>query len=832
MEEGAPRVLNLTEFGNNSVFVVDAWKTSFSPQVAPHVNSSLFTEVIFGREKPSAVGPLSNSPPADHVLVRFEVHSIFVSANQSVRVCGEAAALGAWDLTKAPILKDGDFPIWKVNVQIPRSAIPFRYKYVVCNEDGTSPTWENEKDRIFEGTQRDVAIISDGAFRRDVDFRGAGVAIPVFAIRTEGSLGVGEFSDIKPLADWADQCGLRLIQILPINDTSVRGDWRDSYPYSSLSVTALHPMYLRLNTLTKDKKILERIEAKRKILNGYPEIDYEAVVAFKTEITREIYKQESTKFVGSEDFKAWFSENELWLTPYALFCVMRDKYETSDFAKWEEHKSISKTQIRELASPKSKLYDQVCYYYYLQWNLHLQLKEASEYAKSKGVGLKGDIAIGVNPKSVDTWVFPELFRLDKQTGAPPDFFADDGQNWGFPTYNWEEMAKDDFAWWRSRLTRMSQYFHAFRIDHILGFFRIWEIPGNAVTGLLGRFYPSVPVTKGELDANNLWDVERLVEPYIRTHQLWNLFGQDQVAAICERYLVDQGDNRWKFKPEYNSEKAIERALPPSKDKQEDSNNARLRKNLFRLLQNVILLRDSEDENKYYPRIEMFKTSSFLELSDWQKDKLYRIYLDYFFNRQETLWTEAAMQRLPVMVNSTKMLCCGEDLGMVPKCVAPVMEKLNILGLRIQRMTDDPKKEFWHPNEYAYLSVCTPSVHDTSTTRAWWEEDYPCTERFYKQILGMPGTPPVYCEPHIMKAIIGQHLVSRSMLAVFPIQDLFGLKFEYIEGRDPKKERINVPSNPEHYWRYRMHLSVETLLQDKKFMDELRFLIGACGRYTS
>jgi len=296
--------------------------------------------------------------------------------------------------------------------------------------------------------------------------------------------------------------------------------------------------------------------------------------------------------------------------------------------------------------------------------------------------------------------------------------------------------------------------------------------------------------------------------------------------------VDLGDGKWECKPEYNSEKAIERALPPSKDKQEDSINGRLRKSLFRLLQNVILLRDSEDENKFYPRIEMYKTSSFQELDDWKRDRLYRLYVDYFFHRQETLWTESAMQRLPVMINSTKMLCCGEDLGMVPRCVAPVMEKLNILGLRIQRMPDDPKREFWHPNEYGYMTVCTPSVHDTSTTRGWWEEDYPCTERFYKNVLGMPGSPPPYCEPHIMKAILGQHLASKSLLTVFPMQDLFGLKFEYYEGRDPKKERINVPSNPEHYWRYRMHLNVESLLQDTKFMDDLRFLIGACGRYTS
>jgi len=377
---------------------------------------------------------------------------------------------------------------------------------------------------------------------------------------------------------------------------------------------------------------------------------------------------------------------------------------------------------------------------------------------------------------------------------------------------------------------MAQYFHAFRIDHILGFFRIWEIPGDCVTGLLGRFYPSIPITREELEQNGIWDFGRLTEPYIRSHLLHRHFGWD-AQDIQTKFFEPTGEHSFRFRPEYSSEKAIAKALPTSGALRPDeiAYNQRIRAGLMLLVQNVVLLRDSDDPNKFYPRIELHKTSSYAELEPYQKEVFYRLYVDYFYHRQEGLWTQTAMRRLPVMVHTTKMLCCGEDLGMVPKAVAPVMKRLNILGLRIQRMPDDPKREFAHPSEYDYMTVCTPSVHDTSTVRGWWEEDPGTTQRFYNYILGFPGPAPAHCEPYVMSAINGQHLASKSMWAVFPLQDLFGLKMEYIQGRDPKLDRINIPAIAEHYWRYRMHMNVEDLLKDEQFSNQLRELLRACGR---
>jgi len=834
-EAGARRTLNLAEVASLlTVFVKDLWRSPWNPEIASDANSRLFTEVAYGRLPETAVTaePFSKfSDKGNTVLVRFQVHAVRVPKGYSLKICGDNPALGSWSLDKAPAMADADYPTWKLTLELSKSQIPFKYKYVITGEEGTE--WEVGEDRWFDIKDFSAVINNDNAFKHaNAEWRGAGVAIPIFSIRTKKSLGVGEFLDLIPLVDWAAQSGLRLLQILPINDTSVRGDWRDSYPYSSLSVFALHPMYIHLEALTKDADLLKEIEEKQKTLNGYTQIDYEAVTGFKNTMLKTIYKRQKNAFLGDAGFKQWLEANQLWVAPYALFCVFRDKYYTSDFSKWGEHKNITRDQVKALTDPKSEVFDQVAFYFFVQYNLHLQLKQAADYARCKGVGMKGDIAIGVNPKSVDTWIEPKLFRLEKQTGAPPDFFSENGQNWGFPTYNWDEMAKDDYSWWRQRLTHMAQYFSAFRIDHILGFFRIWEIPGNCVTGLLGRFNPSVPLWRDELTSEGIWDFNRLCEPYIRTHILDRYFGEHAVE-VRNTFLDEIGYHSFRFKPEYNSEKQIDAALPTTPSTTLSSEAARhnqfVKDGLFRLIQNVVLLRDPEDGNKFYPRIEMQKTSSFQELEPGFKFTLERLYVDYFYRRQESLWARVGMERLPIMVNSTKMLCCGEDLGMVPKCVAPVMNNLRILGLRIQRMTDDPKKEFYHPREYDYLTVCTPSVHDTSTLRGWWEEDYDTSQRFYNRILGEHGKAPKFCESYVTHKIIKQHLDSRSMWSVFPIQDLFGLNYTYFAGRDPNEERINIPAIPEHYWKYRMHVNVEDLLHDKEFSEQIKSLIKGSGR---
>ena len=163
-------------------------------------------------------------------------------------------------------------------------------------------------------------------------------------------------------------------------------------------------------------------------------------------------------------------------------------------------------------------YPHISIYYFIQFHLHLQLLEATNYARANGVVLKGDIPIGISRNSVEAWTEPHYFNLNGQAGAPPDDFSVNGQNWGFPTYNWEVMEQDDYSWWMKRFRKMSEYFDAYRIDHILGFFRIWEIPMHAVHGLLGQFVPSLPMSREEIESYGLpfreeFDTQRKVETF-------------------------------------------------------------------------------------------------------------------------------------------------------------------------------------------------------------------------------------------------------------------------------------------------------------------------------
>lgn len=225
---------------------------------------------------------------------------------------------------------------------------------------------------------------------------------------------------------------------------------------------------------------------------------------------------------------------------------------------------------------------------------------------------------------------------------------------------------------------------------------------------------------------------------------------------------------------------------------------------------------------------MEKTSSFRHLIPHVQEKLKDLCINYFFRRQDDFWFKQAMNKLPQLKEATNMLVCGEDLGMVPDCVPEVMQQLGILSLEIQRMPKDPQKEFFHPNDAPYLSVITPSTHDMSTVRGWWEEDREQTQHFYNNVLGQWGDAPVYCEPWINRAIVLQHLYSPAMWSIFQLQDILGMS-DKLRRENPQDERINNPANPKHYWQYRMHISLEDLIKEKEFNQELKGYIDNCGR---
>ena len=762
--------------------------------------------------------------------LEFEILLPRVTREQGVAITGNIPELGSWDMSKKVVLDGSDYPLWRcaVNVRGDKSRLesPIEYKYVIYDlHSGDVVDFEWGENRVLCGIPSyGRRIQCDENFRyTQGPWRGAGVAVPVFSLRSDKDFGTGEFEDLKLLADWAASTGQKMIQTLPINDTTLLHNFKDSYPYNAVSVFALNPLYIHLDDVgeLKDASERKRFEERRRELNSLAITDYQTVVDEKWHYLRLMYPEASKKVFASADYKRWFEENKVWLLPYAVFSYLRDEYGTPDYRKWPKYKKYHLQDVDALSSSKSADYDKVAIHFWVQYLLDKQLRDAVDYVHSKGVAIKGDIPIGISPNSVDAWMYPNLFNLDCSAGAPPDDFSISGQNWGFPTYNWDVMAKDNFAWWRRRFQVMSKYFDAYRIDHILGFFRIWEMPKSAVWGLTGCFSPALPYSIQDLrDRGINLSEDRLLKPYIRPWFLQQMFG-DLWMQVKDNFFEDSGYEMLRFKEEFDTQRKVEAYFRDHN--LTDEHSIYVRNCLYELHCEVLFVRDLHNPELVHPRISMLSSRTYRELSDYDKWLLNQLYNDFFYHRHNEFWKESALRKLPTLVSSTDMLVCGEDLGMVPACVPDVMQQLQILSLEIQRMPKDPKIEFAHPNDAPYLSVCTTGTHDTNPLRAWWEEDRGRTQRYYNYVMGWWGEAPEHCTPEIAEAIIKQHIYSPAMWVILPLQDWFAVNGR-VRLQDPNGERINVPDNPDNFWCYRMHLKLEDLIADKSFTQQMWDLI--------
>lgn len=820
---GKDKVIRPGEFGSKHVLIEDAWND------ASFIENTFYTEpfrnVLLHRPAATEERPIGT---ATH---RFKVKAPLLSREQTVCLVGQFSGAAQWN-TANPVLlhRRAGSDFFEADLDLRQQHFPFEYKY------GVYDTARNVFVRYEDGSNRAIhsgaasekfVVINDGFIRLPANtWRGAGVAIPVFSLRSEKSFGVGEFSDLKLLADWCAKTGLKLIQLLPVNDTSATHTWTDSYPYATISAFALHPIYLNLAEVAtgKNKALLEKLEPERQRLNALEALDYEAVTQAKLDFIKRIYPSQRATTFRSKAYKAFFAENKHWLVPYALFCHWRDEFGTPDFSQWPAHRVFSAEDASAAFADDSPLRDDVLLHCFIQFHLHQQLQAAADYAHSKGIILKGDIPIGIYRHGADAWQQPSLYHMDAQAGAPPDAFAVKGQNWGFPTYDWHRMKEDGFAWWKQRFEQMSHYFDAFRIDHILGFFRIWTIPTNAVEGILGRFVPAIPVRKEEfLNRGIPFHYERFVHPFISDSVLLEIFGTE-AAFVKNQFLTPGQHGQWNLKPEYATQRQVE-AFFATMDNSE--RNRKLKEGLFDLISNVILFPEN-DPHAFHFRFDVEKTSSFRHLDSATQAAVRELYIDYFFRRQDDFWKHEALDKLPALKRSTNMLICGEDLGLVPACVPDVMRQLALLSLEIQRMPKDLHVTFSRPANAPYLSVVTPSTHDMSTIRGWWLEDRNLTQRFYNEELRQAGTAPEQCEAWVNKMVVRQHMESPAMWSIFQLQDLLGIDGS-LRRKNPDEERINVPANPKHYWRYRMHLPLETLLGKENFNAELSQLLAQSGR---
>ena len=800
----------------------DHWKTM--PEDA-FLYSSAFTDCI-NHQVPQVMKPETGSK-----IVRLIVRAPQLRDGERLGVLGADKALGAWDVQKILPMTQHTYNEWVADIDATHlEGSHLEFKFVAFRNAKNELLWENSMNRTVDLPEMKagelVSYELDQAFFALYNRKLAGTQVPVFSLRTRKSAGIGDFGDLKTMIDFVASTGQKVLQLLPINDTTITHTWTDSYPYSCISVFAIHPQYANLHALPelKDAKARAEAEKTRAELNALDKIDYEKVNDFKINYLRQIFNQEGEKMMKTAEYKAFFQDTEQWLVPYAQYSYLRDKNGTADFNQWPDHQVWDEAERKALTDPKTAAYKNVAFFYFVQFVLDRQMQEAHEYAKAKGVILKGDIPIGVNRNGCDVWTEPKYFNLNGQAGAPPDDFSANGQNWGFPTYNWFEMLKDGCQWWNRRFQNMARYFDAYRIDHVLGFFRIWEIPVSSVHGLLGQFAPALAMSREEIESYGLhFQEDRFIRPFITDWVLDRVF-HERAGEVKEKYLDRLDDERYQMKPEVDTQRKVEALFADVTNEKE----LWLRDGLYALISDVLFVRDHTNPGVFHPRISAQLDFIYESLYDNDKAAFNRLYNDYFYRRNNQFWYQEAMKKLPKLVQATRMLVCAEDLGMVPDCVPWVMDELKILSLELQSMPKDPSVKFGHLSRNPYRSVCTISSHDMPTLRMWWDENIQRTQEYYNTMLYRQGSAPHPLPGWLASDIISRHLTSPSMLCILSIQDWLATD-EALRLPDANAERINIPANPKHYWRYRMHLNIEDLAADKRFVQNITEMISQSGR---
>lgn len=800
----------------------DHWKAM--PEDA-YLYSSAFTDCI-NHQAPQEMKPETGSK-----IVRLIVRAPQLHDGERLGVLGADKALGAWDVQKILPMTQHTYNEWVADIDAAHlEGSHLEFKFVAFRNAKNELLWETSMNRTVDLPEMKagelVSYELDQALFALYNRKLAGTLVPVFSLRTRKSAGIGDFGDLKAMIDFVASTGQKVLQLLPINDTTITHTWTDSYPYSCISVFAIHPQYANLHALPelKDAKARAEAEKTRAELNALDKIDYEKVNDFKINYLRQIFNQEGEKMMKTAEYKAFFQDTKQWLVPYAQYSYLRDKNGTADFNQWPNHQVWDEAERKALTDPKTAAYKNVAFFYFVQFVLDRQMQEAHEHAKAKGVILKGDIPIGVNRNGCDVWMEPKYFNLNGQAGAPPDDFSANGQNWGFPTYNWFEMLKDGCQWWNRRFQNMARYFDAYRIDHVLGFFRIWEIPVHSVHGLLGQFAPALAMSREEIESYGLhFQDDRFTRPFITDWVLDRVF-HERAGEVKEKYLDRLDDERYQMKPEVDTQRKVEALFADVTDEKE----LWLRDGLYALISDVLFVRDHTNPGVFHPRISAQLDFIYESLYDNDKAAFNRLYNDYFYRRNNQFWYQKAMKKLPKLVQATRMLVCAEDLGMVPDCVPWVMDELKILSLELQSMPKDPSVKFGHLSRNPYRSVCTISSHDMPTLRMWWDENVQRTQEYYNTMLYRQGPAPHPLPGWLASDIISRHLTSPSMLCILSIQDWLATD-EALRLPDADAERINIPANPKHYWRYRMHLNIEDLAADKRFVQNITEMISQSGR---
>jgi len=630
-----------------------------------------------------------------------------------------------------------------------------------------------------------------------------GVLVPVAALRSEQSCGVGEFADLPELAEWCRENSLDIIQILPVNDTGYQ-----SSPYSALSAFALHPIYLRIRDMpeyaslpaSQKKQVDDALSELREAQETRTRFQYEAVLTAKQTILRRIYEAHHNQLDEDAALWAWVHENP-WVRVYAAYRCLKDRHDQRAWMEWAEHRNPDASDIDALWSRPTFKSDLV-FYVWLQYRLEEQLTTAARAVNDLGVELKGDLPILMDEDSADIWRHREIFIPELRAGAPPDMFSRTGQNWGFPVYDWDVLASQDYDWWKRRLRQADKFYHAFRIDHVLGFFRIWGIPAEDVAGTMGYFYPAYTLSREELNQAGFNDgrIAWLAEPHIRGELLREEF-PGEAQDVIDLALDQVGDeDLYKFGGKISGEREL-LSLDLSGEATE-----KLRK----LYWDRALIRTDPDADRYYPAWEYSSCSRLQEFPDHEKEAFESLVAKV--NRvSEEIWEEQGRRLLSFMSNTVPMLACAEDLGVIPESVPRTLADLGILGLRVPRWArewNQPEQPYIPMEDYPFLTVCAPSVHDTSTVREWWEKEDDA-DGFWSA-LGFSADAPATFTPQTAEKVYQRIARTNAAILVFQLQDFFVFDTSLVP-EDPADERINIPGTSNDFnWTYRLPVTLSRL----------------------
>lgn len=740
--------------------------------------------------------------PLYRKTLMFRVSAPQLRLGQSVALCGSHPSMGSWNPSRFLRMEYVGQHEWMLTINAVGMFLPLEYKYIVVDDATNSiVSWEEGDNRQVEQTELvdgQVYVMYGEQLRLPEKlWRAAGVAIPVAALRSEHSYGVGDFGDLKHFMDWVARTGMNVVQLLPIFDTTTNHHAPDACPYKPISGFALHPHYIDLDAAgtLRSKTAMTQFMRRRQELNAQATVDYEAVDCVKTDYLRQLFAEQGKRTLSTASCQAFVASASEWLKPYADY--------------------------------RGEPYDYVCYVQYL---LHSQLKAAADYGRAKGVVLKGDLPLGMHRESVDVRQYPELFRLDGQMGVSPDHSTTKGQNWQSPTYQWttdgDSRQHHIEEWLQKRLRHLTQYFGAIKLDHIVGYFCQWELPDDAVDARLGHYISSLPLTVDEIEYFGLhFRHDLFTRPFINDHIIGQTFGI-HADYVREHYLNALAYQLYELKPEFNTQRKVVQAFCG----RNDENSLWIRDGLLRLIANVLFVEDHDQKEMYHPRMQAVEEPVFDALNADEKEAYLRLYYNYFRQRHSFYWGQLATRRLAELSDHCRMLVCGDDLGQQPESVSSVLDTLRFLSLEVQQMPKQHGLEFAHLEANPYRSVATISTPDMAPLRLWWQDNPERRQRYYITMLQKEGRAPEQLPAFLAEEIIARHLYCPSMLCILQLQDWLAMDGELRRSR-PQDERINTLSDPSHCWNYRMHITIDQLLQADRLNDKILTMVKRSHRYN-